>query len=98
MESDHILKAFQLGAEGVFIASCGDGCSRENSIFWVEQRIKKVRKGLEQMGLEPERLEIFALGDDKEELEEKMHKFTERIGRIHLASIIAKEVESIDSR
>ncbi len=59
VEADHMLRAFKAGAEGVFIAGCGEQCARENTASWVRQRVGKVKKTLSQIGLEPERVNIF---------------------------------------
>ena len=95
VEAEHMLRAFEMGAEGVFIAGCGQQCARENTDFWVSQRVEKARKALAQIGLEPERLQAFASrpSDDGDHADE-MDRFAERIGNIHLASIIMQEVKS----
>jgi formate dehydrogenase beta subunit len=95
VEADHMLRAFEMGAEGVFIAGCGEQCARENTDFWVRQRVAKARKTLAQIGLEPERLQTFVSnttngGDPAEELD----RFAERMGNLYLASIIMQEVRS----
>jgi formate dehydrogenase beta subunit len=94
VEPEHMLRAFEIGAEGVFIAGCGKQCARENTAAWLRQRMEKVRKTLAQIGLEPERLQAFlpdsATGDPAAELD----KFTEQIGRLHLTTAIKREVAS----
>jgi coenzyme F420-reducing hydrogenase delta subunit/NAD-dependent dihydropyrimidine dehydrogenase PreA subunit len=55
VEATHLLSAFETGAEGVFVAGCGEQCARENTTYWVQQRVAKVRKVLGSIGLEPER-------------------------------------------
>ena len=94
VETSHILSAFETGAEGVFIAGCGEQCARENTTYWVQQRVAKVRKVLEQIGLEPERLQVFALGTTTEDPAEELDKFIEQISAIRLASVIMGEVKS----
>jgi len=94
VEAEHILRAFEIGAEGVFIAGCGEQCSRENTAFWVRQRVAKVRKALVQLGLEPERLQSFFIDDTGKDPAEELDRFAEQIGGIHLASIITQEVKS----
>ena len=59
VEAEHMLRAFEMGAEGVFIAGCGEQCARENTADWVRQRVEKVRKTLREIGLEPERVQAF---------------------------------------
>jgi formate dehydrogenase beta subunit len=94
LEEGHVLRAFEMGAEGVFIAGCGKQCSRENTAFWVLQRVERVRKALSQIGLEPERLQTFNLRAAEGDTAEALDNFTERIGELCLASIIKQEVKS----
>lgn len=94
IEKNHMLRAFEMGAEGVFIAGCGEQCSRENTAFWVRQRVEKVRQMLKQMELDPERLQAFVSGSAIKEPAAELDKFTERIGGFYLASILLKEVKS----
>lgn len=94
LEEVHILRAFEMGAEGVFIAGCGEQCSRENTAFWVLQRVEKVRKTLVQIGLEPERLQTFNLRATERDAAEALDNFTEQIGGLCLASVIKQEVKT----
>ena len=94
VEADHILRAFEMGAEGVFIAGCGEQCARENTTYWIRQRVEKVRKILVQIGLEPERLQTFVLGTTNENPAEELDKFVEQIGGFYLASLVMQEVKS----
>ena len=94
MEEEHMLRAFEMGAEGVFIAGCGEQCSRENTAFWVLRRVEKVRKTLSQIGLEPERLQAFNLRESEEDTAEALDNFIGLIGRLCLASVIKQEVKS----
>jgi NADPH-dependent glutamate synthase beta subunit-like oxidoreductase/coenzyme F420-reducing hydrogenase delta subunit len=94
VEATHILSAFETGAEGVFIAGCGEQCARENTIYWVQQRVAKVRKVLKPIGLEPERLQVFALGSTAEDPAEELDRFIEQISALRLASVIKGEVKS----
>jgi len=94
VEADHILRAFEMGAEGVFIAGCGEQCARENTASWVRQRVEKVKGTLVQIGLEPERLQAFVLETTDENPAEELDKFVEQIGGLYLASVIMQEVKS----
>ncbi len=94
VEADHILRAFEAGAEGVFIAGCGEQCSRENTSYWVRQRVEKVRRTLEQIGLERERVQALVLGDNSDDLVNELDRFTEQIGMLYLTSVILEEVKS----
>lgn len=92
VEEEHLLRAFEMGAEGVFVAGCGEQCARENTAFWVLQRVEKVRKALIQLGLEPERLQTFHLRTTDEDPVMAMDHFTAQIGRLCLAAAIKQEV------
>lgn len=92
VEEEHLLRAFEMGAEGVFVAGCGEQCARENTAFWVLQCVEKVRKALIQLGLEPERLQTFHLQVPREDPVAAMDQFTEQIGRLCLAAAIKQEV------
>jgi heterodisulfide reductase subunit A len=94
VEATHLLSAFETGAEGVFVAGCGEQCARENTTYWVQQRVAKVRKVLESIGLEPERLQVFALGATTGDPAEELDRFVEQIGSLRLASVIKGEVKS----
>ena len=93
LEEVHILRAFEMGAEGVFIAGCGEQCSRENTAFWVLQRVEKVRRVLFQIGLEPERLQTFNLRASEGDTAKTLDDFTEQIGGLCLASVMKQEVK-----
>ena len=94
LEGGHVLRAFEMGAEGVFIAGCGEQCSRENTAFWVLQRVEGVRRALSQIGLEPERLQTFNLRAAEGDTAEALDNFTGQIGKLCLASVIKQEVKS----
>ena len=94
VEADHILRAFEMGAEGVFIAGCGEQCARENTASWARQRVEKVRKTLVQIGLEPERVQAFVLDTSSEDPAKELDEFAEQVGGLYLASVIMQEVKS----
>ncbi len=95
IEAEQILRAFEMGAEGVFIAGCGqEQCAREDTAFWALQRIGKVRKVLAQIGLEPERLQAFNLYPTDRDPAKALDEFTERIGELYLASAMEQEVKT----
>jgi F420-non-reducing hydrogenase iron-sulfur subunit len=56
----HMLYAFECGADGVFVSGCllGD-CHFVSGNYWAESRIKRVKKILQGISLEPERVEMF---------------------------------------
>src|SRR5574340_1666470 len=59
----HLLKAFEAGADAVFVAGCLEGeCHSLTGNIKAKKRVNKLKKDLAQMGLEPERLEMFNVG------------------------------------
>ena len=94
VETEHMLRAFEVGAAGVFIAGCGEQCSRENTAIRVSQRAEKVRKALAQIALEPQRLQAFFPETINEDFSRELDKFVEQISGLYLASIMKQEVKS----
>ncbi len=93
VEANHILRAFEIGAEGVFIAGCGEQCARQDTDFWVGQQVEKARRVLSQIGLEPQRLRAFiADGGDSADPAKQLDDFVEQIGALYLASVVIEEV------
>jgi formate dehydrogenase beta subunit len=92
VEAEHMFRSFEAGAEGVFIAGCGEQCARENTAARVRQRVEKVRGALEQIGIEPVRLHTFATDAGVDPAEE-LDKFVEQISGLYLNSIIMQEVK-----
>lgn len=77
----HLLKAFEQGADGVFVAGCQeDSCQYVSGIAKVAKRVAHVKKILGELDAEPERIDVFRLSAGKgQELEEKALQMTERI-------------------
>ena len=58
----HILRALEDGADGVYVAGCLEGgCHFLEGNFKAKKRVRFVKKLLERIGIEPERLEMFNL-------------------------------------
>jgi len=56
----HLLKAFELGYDAVFVSGCHEGdCHYLAGNIQAKKRVNKLKKDLEAMGIEPERLEMF---------------------------------------
>nr|MBC7244429.1 FAD-dependent oxidoreductase [Chloroflexota bacterium] len=94
VEPEHIVRAFEMGAEGAFVAGCGEQCAREDTSFWVRQRVEKVRRILRQLGLEPERVQAFNVRTKEEDAVQCLNQFTEQIGQLYLAAVLAQEVKA----
>ena len=56
----HLLKAIEQGADGVYVAGCMEGeCHFINGNIKAKRRVAAVKKLLEEVGMEPERVEMF---------------------------------------
>lgn len=93
VETNHLMGAFESGAEGVFIAGCGEQCARENTAFWALQRTERVKKILSQMGLETERVCSINLAHPSEDPGQELDEFVSVIRGICLTSALEKEVD-----
>src|SRR5512139_1820263 len=62
----HLLKAFEAGADAVFVAGCLEGeCHYLNGNIRAKKRVNKLKKDFVSLGLEPERLEMFNLSSSE---------------------------------
>ncbi len=58
----HLLKAIEDGADGVYVAGCLEGeCHFLTGNLKAKKRVNHVKRILEEIGLEPERVEMFNL-------------------------------------
>lgn len=56
----HLLQAFEVGADTVFISGCHEGdCHYMAGNYYARKRVERAKKILKEVGLEPERLEMF---------------------------------------
>ena len=62
IEVDHILAAFERGVDGVLVAGCLEGgCHFREGNLRARKRVERARELLQEIGLEPQRLEMFNL-------------------------------------
>jgi coenzyme F420-reducing hydrogenase delta subunit len=62
IEVDYILTAFERGVDGVIVAGCLEGgCHFIEGNLRARRRVERARQLLAEIGLEPERLEMFNL-------------------------------------
>jgi coenzyme F420-reducing hydrogenase delta subunit len=62
----HLLKAFEGGADVVFVAGCLEGeCHYLSGNIRARKRVTKLKKDLEAIGFETERLEMFNLSSSE---------------------------------
>jgi F420-non-reducing hydrogenase iron-sulfur subunit len=58
----HMLKAFQKGADGVYVVGCLEGtCTYNEGNFRARERVSHVRMMLEEIGLEADRVRMYNL-------------------------------------
>ncbi len=62
----HLLKAFEQGADGVYVAGCQeDSCQYMNGIKKAIKRVEHVKKILEELEIGPERIDVYSLSASK---------------------------------
>lgn len=60
VDAIHIMKAFEKGADGVYVAGCLEGdCHFKNGNIRAAARVAGVKRCLEGIGWEPERVEMI---------------------------------------
>jgi F420-non-reducing hydrogenase iron-sulfur subunit len=58
----HLLKAIEDGADGVYVAGCLEGeCHFLTGNLKAKKRVQYVKKVLKEIGMEPERVEMYNL-------------------------------------
>ena len=90
VEVEHIIKAFELGTEGVFIAGCGQRqCARERTLEFAREKAARAREIIGGLGLEVQRVEVF----DVEELDIRIaiEGFIEKMGALKLERSLREE-------
>ena len=62
IEVDYLLTAFERGIDGVIVAGCLEGgCHFLEGNLRARKRVERAKQMLEEIGLEPQRLEMFNL-------------------------------------
>jgi coenzyme F420-reducing hydrogenase delta subunit len=83
VDTIHILKAFEKGADGVYVAGCLDGdCHFKNGNIRAARRVESVKGLLDEIGIGGERLEMVKMSagmgerfaDIAEQMTEKIRK------------------------
>ncbi len=71
IETLHLLKPFEEGADGVYVAGCQeDSCQYISGIAKAAKRVEQVKKILEGISIEPERIAVFHLSAGKGDIVE----------------------------
>ena len=77
-----ILETFARGADGIFVGGCHipTDCHYQQGNFKALKRVTMLKKLISEMGIEPERLEIFWISaSEGKRFSEVMTSFTEKI-------------------
>ena len=62
IEVNYLLAAFERGVDGVIVAGCLEGgCHFQEGNLRARRRVERAREMLREIGIEPERLEMFNL-------------------------------------
>ncbi|MCF8092144.1 MAG: hydrogenase iron-sulfur subunit [Desulfotignum sp.] len=84
VDAIHLMKALEIGADGVYVAGCLAGdCHFKNGNVRAEARVNRVKKMLTELGWEPERVAMVKLSAGMgEQFAETARKFTETIRKL----------------
>ena len=87
----HIMKAFEKGADGVYVAGCLEGdCHFKNGNIKATNRVNYIKKLLDEIGVESERLEIVLMSAGMGEFfAETAIRFTEKIRELGPSPILS---------
>jgi coenzyme F420-reducing hydrogenase delta subunit len=85
VDAIHLLKAFEDGADAVFVAGCLEGeCHYLEGNLRAKKRVEYVKKLLAEVWIEPERIEMFnlssAMGQRFAEIVEEMTDTVKKLG------------------
>ncbi len=90
----YLMKAFEGGADGVFVAGCLEGtCHFIEGNLWAKKRVRYVKKLLDEIGVGGERLEMFNMSSgDAPKFVAAAKEMTERIKRLGPSPVKAHRV------
>ncbi len=85
VDAIHLMKAFEDGADAVFVAGCLEGeCHYLEGNLRAKKRVAYVKKLLAEVQIEPERIEMFnlssAMGGRFAEIVEEMTEMVTKLG------------------
>ena len=84
----HLMKAFEDGADGVFVAGCLEGqCHYLKGNLRAKKKVAYVKKLLGETGIEPQRVEMYnlssAMGSRFAEIVEEVTKRIKELGPVY---------------
>ncbi len=88
----HLLRAFEDGADGVYVAGCLEGeCHFISGNIKTRKKVEYVKKTLEELGMEPRRIEMFNLSSAQgNRFAEIAIEMTEKIRKLGPSPIVNK--------
>ena len=94
----HLMKAFEDGADGAFVAGCLEGqCHYIEGNIRAKKRVTYVRRLLEEVGIEGERLEMFnlssAMGGRFAEIVDEMTEKVKALGPTYISKQFHSELK-----
>lgn len=93
----HLLRAFERGADGVFVAGCLEGtCHFMEGNFQAKRRVQYAKRILDEIGVGGDRLEMYNLSSsDGPRFAEIATEMTERIRELGPSPIPRQSLEAI---
>lgn len=97
VEIDFLMRAFERGADGVVVAGCLEGgCHFQEGNLRARKRTERVKGYLSEIGIEPERLEMFNLSSaEGSRFAEIIQEMGERLAKIGLSPL--RNDEAVES-
>jgi F420-non-reducing hydrogenase iron-sulfur subunit len=88
VDAIHLMKSFEDGADGVFVAGCMEGeCHFLEGNLRAKKRVAYVKKLLDEVGINPDRVEMYnlssAMGGRFAEIVEEMTDRIKKMGPIN---------------
>jgi F420-non-reducing hydrogenase iron-sulfur subunit len=98
LEVIHVLKALEAGADGVYAAGCMEGeCHYLKGNLWARKRIDYVKTLLGELGLEPERVEMYNMSSAMgPRFAEVANEFTDRIRALGPSPLRRDDVSPVE--
>ena len=98
VDAIHLMKAFEDGADAVFVAGCLEGqCHYLEGNIRAKKRVAYVRRLLEEVGIEGERLEMYnlssAMGGRFAEIVEEMTEKIRALGPTFISKKFHSEIQ-----
>jgi F420-non-reducing hydrogenase iron-sulfur subunit len=90
IDTNHILKAFRAGADGVLILGCSEGgCHYQDGNIQTKKKVLLLQKILETFRIEPERVEIrFSMDPEGKSIPQLINKMNNNLMRLGPVKII----------